>query len=124
MWAYQTAKKMAEAGDPEPLKRMIHLVVDRRYPYALDPDQAKLQMKLAEIEAEGAADAEGKGGGQQVNVILGQMGEYAPAVMAPPVEVEAVEIPVVGELEDVMPGPKRRNPLPPEEKKEEGTWED
>ena len=94
VWAYAVAKRMAEQGDHELLKRLATFIFERRFPSAIDPDFADLSVRLAEVEAEGtkAAQEEGKGS-QQINVILGELSNYAKAVMIPPVEAEVTDVP-------------------------------
>ena len=122
VWMRQECIKMAREGDTEPLKRLLALIGDRRFPYAVDPDQAEVTVRVAEIEAEGArAASEEKAGGQQVNVILGQLGDYARTVMAAPAEV--IDVPLVEPSGGAKPKARHRT-LPAPDRKEGGTWED
>ena len=122
IFVFQRAEKMAEDGNAEPLAQLMSLLASRRLPYAVDPDQADVAVRVAEIQAEGAA--EGAGAGHQVNVILGQLGEYAQSVMAPPVDVEVIDVPMVEPQKELEAPPARRRPLPELEGEEQGPWEE
>ena len=65
VWAFHVAE-----SDPKIAERLAMLIFDRRFPSAVDPDQAILAETLAKIEAEGRADAD-IAGSQNVQIVLG-----------------------------------------------------
>lgn len=124
VWAYSEAKRLAAEGSPELLIRLAIFIFQQRFPAAVDPDQARLALRLAEIEAEGAAAAQDGGkGNQQINVILGELGEYGKTIMVPPVDAGVIEMPVSPQ-EIEAPREQAGQELGPAGTEQPGTWEE
>ncbi len=120
IWAYETAKK-----DPELLRTLVRFVFQQRLPSAVDPDRADLEIRVAELHADAAVGQEG-GGRQQVNLILGDLGRYAPGITAPAqVDALAGQAPP-GEAVDAEAGPAPALGMAPvpTDKEEDGPWEE
>ena len=97
---YQEARRQQEQGDSELIKWLVQLVGNRRIPTALDPDQADLALRLAEVEAEEKGAADKVSGRGSVNIFMpAQAGEYYEAITKPVIDAEVEDRPALPEPE-------------------------